>query len=168
MARSIFTYVHRVRELAKNYLGAMLGPLYIIVMMSKMILCSCRDGRPLIFCFHQRERSVKRMCAQLDLDLLHQVHGTNFLIDKTRILSKLDQMEARHPVHRVRSPNHNLGIGGALMRLSPRKAPAAIPDTNTASLASPVGRDPRGFTRRKLFLQTTRGRRGRKVTMIGC
>jgi hypothetical protein len=52
------------------------------------------------------------------------------------------------------------------MHLSPRIAPAEVPDTNSASLASPMGRDPRGFARRKLFLRTMGGLRGRKVTVF--
>jgi hypothetical protein len=44
--------------------------------------------------------------------------------------------------------NHNSRIDGALMHLSPRNAPAPVPYT---SIVYPMGRDPRGFARRKLF-----------------
>lgn len=49
------------------------------------------------------------------------------------------------------------------MPVTPRNAPAAVPYTKTASPVSPMGHDPRGFARRKLFLQTMGGRRSRKV-----
>ena len=79
-----------------------------------------------------------------------------------QIQSKRSQIS--RPSHPV--TNHNSRIRGALTRSPPRKAPAVIPCTKTASLASPMGRDPRGFARRKLFLRTMGGLRGRKVTVF--
>jgi hypothetical protein len=133
-------------------------------MMSKTILQSCRNGfdalRFLVIMFGQTYVPSVRPDIPSTRDKLPNLPSANTFQVRSKS-SKTSRL--LRPV-----TNHNSRIGCALMHIYPRNAPAAIPYTKNASLASPMGRDPRGFARRKLFLRSTRGRRGRKATMLRC